>query len=810
MNKELKISMKFDTSDAEAAADKMYKKMKQIADLSKGPAQGQPGSPAGGANAEGGMFNKPGMENFFKSMDALRKGQDSAMRAHGKEQMKLMKDIYKEEERRGKLVQDQDKLSKNKNKDLQEELRIKKELKATEEQIARLNKQAGQANSGMLAAQMASGNTQPVFVTNWPTGGGNGAGGGGGGGGGRGGAGGNKFLSGIGKSLGGAAALLATGATLIDSYTSLPITKTGSLGSATQSIIGSNLQDIAQGNVVSSMAWMKEKQRAAEMAQSKFQSQMVTSPMNVVGGAMSLGKSVLGLGGGGAGKDADANYLMGAVTKTLSAALSIGAKGSIADSLSQGLGKASEEYFTTHQAQLMEDFGKNYESMLQAQQKENPLKNLAVNYLQDRYKTDQQAQRMMGQTDEQFYGRKGFMENANNAGFTGDMAMQSAQQIQAAGGSTRGMGNATLGLKAARGFDLTNASSILGTISGGAGSADSSERIFKRILEEGVKNGLDKSESVEELRRFSQATAEIVAKTGTVTGEDTSRIMESFSRFMNTGGGNIPTIKEEEGAKAAYEKYQTQSGQAGGRFGSLQYASMTKEGLGSIGPKAMGALMQMPEGDLNEDNDRVVAIAAANDMDPKELAEKVRKAKSNARDVNVQFDPKNRETLKNSIGFGKQSFQQLKNASPAARKAYEESILATSYQGYGGAQEAQAEAQGLRNGAVINPTTTAAGAGIGGRLDNAPGTRVSDDVTKAAGVAAQAMLENFRDFKKEITPAADALDMFTKKLIILGQVANMTPEKDRAAALSFAAQHAFTPMSSSQQAGKPQSGGGTR
>ena len=792
MNKEIKFSMKFDTSEAEAAADKIYKKMKQVADLSKGSAPGQSGGAPGGAD----MMTKPGMEAFFKSMQALRNNQDSAMRKHASEQMKLMKEIYKEEERRGKLIQDQEKLSKNKTKDLQEELRIKKELKTTEEQLSRLTKESGRSSNAFLAARMATGGTQPVFVTNWPDGrGGGGQGGGGGGGGDKGG---NKFMTGLGKSLGMAAALLATGATMIDQYTSLPLTRTGSLGNATQSLIGSNLQDISQGNVVSSMAWMKEKQRAAEMAQSKFNSQQITAPMNVLSGAMSLGKSALT--GGGAGGDADANYLMGTVTKTLSAALSIGAKGSIADSLSQGLGKASESYFSTHQAQLMEDFGKNYESMLSAQQKENPLKNLAVNYLQDRYKSDQQAQRMMGLTDNQLYGGRGLMQGANQAGFTGDMAIEQARAIQGAGGSTRGMGNATLGLKAQRGFDLTNSASILGTISGGAGDAASSERIFKRILEEGVKNGLDKSEAVEELRRFSQTTAEIVAKTGAVTGEDTSRIMENFSRFQNTGG--IPTLREQEGAKAAYQEYQGMSAETGGRGGAMQFASMMKNGLGKIGPKAMGSLMEMPEEDLTETNDRVIAIAARYGMSPKDLVDRTMRSKQEKADVEVGFKSKYRDTLKAAGITGKMSYEDLQNATPDVREAYEESRMATSVRSkYDSAQKAEATSLRFQRGGVLEAGTTAAGAGIDQRLENAPGTRAADDVTKAAGVAAQAMLENFRDFKKEITPASDALDSFTKKLVVLGQVMSMTPEKDRAAAASYAGQHLFTPAT--QQAGKP-------
>lgn len=800
--------MKFDTGDFDRAVEKMQQKLKEISNLSKSPTPGQPAAPAQGATTAGtgdASATKPGMEAFFKQMNALRTNQNQAMQSHAKEQMRLMKDIAKEEEKRGKLIQDQEKISKNKTKNLQEELRIKKELQKTEEQISRLSGQASGNQSSFLQARVAAGQTQPVFVMNWPSGqSGDGQGGGGGKGpGGGGGAGGNKkFWGGLGKSLGSAAALLATGATLIDQYTSLPLTRTGALGSATQSLVGGNLQEIANGNVVSSMGWMKEKQRAAEMASAKFQSQMVTSPMNVLGGAISLGKSALG-GGGGAGQDANANYLVGTITKALSAVFSVSMKGSMADHLSESLGKASESYFSTHQAQLMEDFGKNYESMLSAQQKENPLKNLAINYMQDRYKTDLQAQRMMGMTDDQLYGRKGFMEQANQAGFTGDMRLQMAQQIEGAGGSTRGAkGNSLLGLQAQRGFDMTNAGSVLGTISSGVGGAEASERIFKRILTEGVKNGLDGSNAVEELRRFSQQTAEIVAKTGAITGADTSRIMENFSRFQNTGA--IPTIKEQEGSKAAYQEYQNFSAETGGRGGAMQFAAMVKHGLSKIGPKAMGSLMEMPEEDLTETNDRVVSIAARYGMSPKELVDKTIKAKQEKADTEVGFNPKYRETLQNAGVTGKLTYEELQQQTPEVREAYEESRMATTAKSqYTTAQKAEAASLRFQRGGVTEAGTTAAGAGVTERLDQAPGTRAADDVTKSAGVAAQAMLENFRDFKKEITPAADALDAFTKRLVILTQVMSMTPEADRAAAAKYVGEKLFTPIN--QQAGKPPS-----
>ncbi len=807
MKKELEFILKLNDTDYQQKIKQITQQLKGAVGLGQ-PTPGQP--QAGGAGGAGNdpIIQRPAMEAFFKSMQALRNNQDQAMRNHAKEQMKLMKDIAKEEERRGGLLKEQEKISKNKTKDLSEELRLKKELASTEEKIARLTNQAGSGRTSFQAArQAAMGVTQPVFVTNWP--GGGMGGGGGSGGSGPGGGGGGNFWGGLGKSLGTAAALLATGAALIDQYTSLPITRTGSLGNATQSLVGGNLQEIASGNVIQSQAWMKEKQRASQMASDKFNSQMVTGPMNIGAGAIGLVKGAMS--GQGAGQDANANMLMGTVTKTLSAALSIGAKGSIADSLSIGLGKASEEYFSTHQAQLMEDFGKNYEGMLQAQQKENPLKNLAVNYFQDRYKTDIQSQRMLGMNDNKFYGRNGFMEEANTGGFTGDMRVQMAQQMQAAGGSTRAMGgkSSMAALQAARGFDLTNAGSIMGSLSGGLGSDEATNRAFQKIMEESIKNGYDKSDKVEEMRRYAQQTAEVVAKTGAINGMDAQQVIEGLQRFQ---AGGLGTMKDIEGSKAAYQEYQGQSAATSGRGGAMQYASMISGGLaGKFDSRQIGDMMEIPEEDVHASNPFIQAMASKAGMKPEELVKNIIDAKRKGVQATAGANPAWQKTLEKA-GINKEldynELEKLKTSNPEAYEAYiQTESAAGNVSTYGGVQKRSAVVRGMMTMGELKPGeessgTTAEGAAYDTRMNQKPGDRAADDVVQSAGVAAQAMLENFREFKTEITPAADALDVFTKRMMILTQVLGMTPEKDRAAAAKYAGDHLFTPI-------QPQGGSST-
>ena len=126
--------------------------------------------------------------------------------------------------------------------------------------------------------------------------------------------------------------------------------------------------------------------------------------------------------------------------------------------------------------------------------------------------------------------------------------MTMAAQMQGAGGSTRGMrGLSTLGLQASRQFDLTNAGNVLGRISGGAGDAKSSEQVFRKLMEESIKAGLDKSEFAEEQRKFADVTSEILSQSGVRTAADATNAVRGFSRFM----GGEPTMRGMAGAQSA-------------------------------------------------------------------------------------------------------------------------------------------------------------------------------------------------------------------------------------------------------------------
>lgn len=779
-----------------AEFDRTIEDIKRKLDMVRLPAQTASRLQQGGM---GGIMSQPTQDAFNKATKQSQRELEQHIASMAREQERLGKFIAQRTELLKKLENQQKSIVKG----AQEEALLKEKIGRIEQNNAADRQRYKQQDDSLNKAM----NTRGGF------GGGGGTGGGGAGAG----AGGDGLaVKSILKSLGIAFTAMAAGSAIYDQYTSLPLERNKALGAGTQSIIGDQLQNISQGNVVNQMAFMPERQRAFQMANEKLASTQKTDITSMAGTAGVRGV----LSGMGIGNERHWSLLAGSVLDGVATVLKNSPKVQLLSAITgydfaKKVSKLSEEYMTTYQSKLMEDYGKNYQEMVDAEVKKNPLKNLAANRLQERFQSDLQTQRMLGLGFEGFAGRGGFQERANLAGFTGDMGIQMAGQIQGSGGSTRGMvGNSVLGLQAQRGFDLTNAGSILGKLSGGAGSSQATDAVFRKILEEGVKAGLDKSDSVEELRRFSEMSADILSKTGASTGQDAERIMQGFSRFLGQG---TPTIRELQGAKSAYDESQGFSAETGGRGGALQFAGLMKQpGMTKVGARGLAGLMEMPEQDLNANNPYIIAEAVKAGMSPEKLIENVVKAKREKALVEVGLDPAKMKMLqKAGIANKTLSEQELKALPDDQRRAYIESEeAATMRSGYEGPQKREAVARGFRTGGEpegvrvksdiekmkegLQPEDI-----VSSKLGKAPGTRPEDDVVKATGAAAQAMLENFRNFKTEITPASDALDAFTKKIILLGQVAAAASDKDRASVLKYAGEQLSTPATQ-PQAGKPQ------
>lgn len=795
MKKELTIAAKFDTSDFDKSVESMQKKLKEIyapADMVK--MQGQTSAKLEQAGL-GGIVSKPS-ESVQKSGMTAKRELDNFIKEQAKGQETLTKLIVQRQDVLEKLKKKQEGMIEGSKK----ELDLKKQIAQVEENNLRLVEQYKQRDKVINKAldMRQDGNKAP------PPGGG----------------GGppppqppeekpmfqiSNVLKGLSQALG----AIAAGAALADQYTSLPIARSISMGNATQSLMGDQIGDIASGNVVHQMAFMPERQKAMQMATDKLHSTEITDMMKApVGGAIAGAGSAIGFK---IGDEKLWNLLAGSLTAQLSKNLQENPISVIpgVKTFAKKVGEVSEQFMTTYQAKLMEDYGQNYQQLVDAEVKKNPLKNLAAQRLQGQYMQDLETQRMLGLGYEGFHGKGGFEEKANLAGFNPEMARQMAVQIRGAGGSTRGMReSSTLGLQAQRGFDMTNAGSVLGKISGGAGASAATEQVFKKLLTESIKDGLDKSEFREEQRKFADITSEMLSRSGVKTAEDAGRVLEGFSRML----GKEPTMRDIEGAKSAYEEQQAFSAETSGRGGALNFAAMIKQpGMEKMGAGGIAGLMEMPEQDLTTTNPYVVAMAAQSKMSPQDLIEETMKAKREKQQVEVGLDPEKMEKLNkymkaSNLDVGAMTTEQIEGMPEDIKQSYFEAQKAATYKSsYKSPQGRTSVVRGLISGGQIAPSeemgpATAAEEATR-KLQQAPGTRIEDDVVKATGVAAQAMLENFRNFKKEITPASDALDTFTKKLILMAGVMAAASDKDKPAIAKYAAEQ-LTPREQ-QQAGKP-------
>lgn len=623
------------------------------------------------------------------------------------------------------------------------------------------------------------------------------------------------------KALGTAITVMGSVGSVYQQFKELPMERAIATGSATQGLLGEQLQGIGRGDVVNQMAWLPERKKAMEMATGINQAKDVTDQAKMVGGGL-----VGGIGKGLGVKIGDENLwnlLAGSAISSLKEALPTN-KSDFGKFIDKKLSSISEEYLSTYQATRMKEYVENYQNIANAEIKKNPLKDLAAQRLQQNYMPDLQTQRMMGLSDDKFFGKGGFQEKANKSGFNAELARTMSTQIEAAGGSTRGMKDlSVLGLQAQKGFDLTNAGSVLGKISGGAGSSQASEQIFRKLMEESIKAGLDKSDFREEQRKYAEMTSEILAQSGVKTAEDSEKVLKGFSKYL----GENPTIRELQGAKSAYEEAQGFSAETSGRGGALQFAAMLKHpSLKALGAKGMAGLMEMPDKDLLPSNPYVIAEASKADVSPEQLIKDAKEAKLEKQYTEVGLDKKQTASLNKYLtdkGLNKKDLttkdlDKMKEEAPEEYAQYINVQEAPSIRSaYEGTQKRQAVVRGLIAGEAPGeekdipkffgrPIRESAGAEYDRGIKGDTG-RSGDAVVAASGVAAQAMLENFREFKNEITPTATALEFFTKKIVLLQQVLNATPDIDKASTQRWMSEHLFDNVGKSTQnqgqGGKP-------
>jgi hypothetical protein len=758
--KSITFQAKIDTSDIGPTIDNLKRQFNQAAGASA-ITQAQMAARMS-QQGMGGALAMPKPEDIRKSKQAL----DQFIREQSQQQEKLYKII---EGQRNKM-KELNEIKRDSLKDSKEELRLEERKKAVLEQYIRLDEQYKERDRMLnKALDLSGGRNSATAETNkaslngadWsgvmPKGGPLNS---------------SKIVGGITTGAG----IIAGAAKIADLLSNIPLEIERAKGSAVQSYLGRDVQALQSGAAAFETPWMAERAKAAEIAESK------RSRNRIIGTGMGIG----GLGLMGAGLATGAAAIGGAPFTLGGSALGLPAAGAMIMGGSAALfNNRTKSAFSS--SMLNAEAGQDTLSMWEAMKQQDPKKGAAIDRLQARYLGDLASQRMLGLGNDKFSGSRGFQDTAMNAGFTGDMAIQMAGQIQGSGGSTRGMrGLSTTGLRAERQFDLTNVAGILGRVSGTAGSSERSEQIFRKIMEESIKSGLDKSEFAEEQRRFADATSSILSQSGVRTAQDAAQVLSGFTKFL---GGGQPTVRGLEGAKGAYEQSQSFSAETGGRGGALQFAAYMKDPvLKKLGPMGLGAISEMPEKDIHESNPFIISSAREAGISPADLVARIKKGK---REKRKSFNPYDQSDV---AGLSSSQFGTYQDVQKQISAKY----------GYRGVEERNSAVMGIL-GVDQGTTSETASAAYDERMGKDTG-RSEDSAVRATAVAAQEMLSNFRNFREVITPASQALREFADAVMAVKTAADSNSNfKDATKRLWNA-----TPTNSLRvqtQAGKPAPGG---
>lgn len=580
-----------------------------------------------------------------------------------------------------------------------------------------------------------------------------------------------------------------------------------SAGAGIRGTLGREVSALSTGEINQEMAWLPEKAKAyqdALDAKKARQTADKASPWTTIGGWTAggaiAGSAIPGLGtiAGGVG---------GLIT-----GLGIVGYNMLTDQRyrSAQLAPLSDSHKKNYEAIQAKEFAEDFTKSLTAQQDMDPAKSVAVDYLSKFGRRDLAAQRKMGLSDNAFYGRGGYLQRGTQAGFTSESTLGMSNEILGAGGSTRVASESILALQASRNFDLTNAGAVMGRISGSAGTTSASEAIFKKVLEAGVKAGLDGSEFREEQRKFADITSSILQQSGVTTASDAQSVLAGFNRFL----GDDRTMKGMEGAKSAYEEYQQFTSETGGRGGSMQFAQFMKNPLLSkLDPGQMAALMEIPDGQLTSTNPRIAAYAHSLGVSPDALMKELEKEKFAAVAHFSDLDPTKQgelgkymtENAMDPANMTSGDLDQLKKDRPDLYRRYQETVTKQSMRGtYENQQKVAGGIRGLIPGLGYEPSQeTAEETVAGGFAKGADTGRVGDRAESNAAVAAQAMINNFNGFKDAIVPATKAVNEFAEKLIVFANAMANASKEDKEK-MGIAIQKDLTNyMLQQQQAGKP-------
>jgi hypothetical protein len=824
--KELQMGIKLDTKEFDRAISDMQKKLRELYAPSDMMRMQQQTAQRLQGMGMGGIMSAPSQEAYRQSTQQPKRELEKLIRDEALAQERLGKEISKRLELIKELRTQQQSVVKGS----EDELKIKQQIARVEENNFRsreLYKQRDVALNQMIDAKEQSKPQGIARLLQAYRGGGIG---------GVATAAGRMFtpLGGIGaiSAIGAAAgSALALGSEVYRGFGRAPVGTQVATGKTVGGTIGRQLQDIYSGNAPFEALFAGERAQAAQAALKNYQMARTADQMALGGGLLKSGAVGMGAGaligakiGGTAagivtlGLGAPAGAAVGAGVGGAIGALGgagVGAMSALGNERQRALllSPISKTMDQRYQSILAEQLVNDYESVLEAQKQQNPLKTIAIEEYKQNFRQNLQAQRGMGLGYEGFYGESGLLQQAANAGFTRDLALGMSGDILAAGGSTRVARESTLGLQLQRNFDLTNAGQVLGTLSGGLGGAELTKQATIKILAEGTKLGLDDSKFVEENRRFTQAASEVIARSGARSEVDIDRLSERFSSMLTER-----TSQGVEAAKNAYERYQQLSTEVTGRKGMMRAAGMLQSAeVGELfrvsgGDVVAQALMHIPENQMTEDHPVVRQAARLLNKPPSEVVKGMEKitmgAVSPITEVLTLRKTLQQRQKETGVTMSRETYGQ---APKDMQEMYDQLSTLISLPGMGMDIQDPRQLEAFMKRFIaeerpgeLGPYTTETAIKNKLAREATETGRIEDTTIKDLAESSKVVLDNFRGLKDELVPTAEALEQFTVKIRELAMAIStaQTPEERRRIATEWVKEQAKPAAKNQSQATK--------
>ena len=547
----------------------------------------------------------------------------------------------------------------------------------------------------------------------------------------------------------GMSALVNLGKQVYTSYVSAPSQMNLATGSAVQNAVGYQNQSMLSGDIASQAILQNQVGKGRGLAERNFDSQISNKISNIFATAKDMASAAT-------------NYILDVNLDP----------------------NRNRNAFQSNRAKEIAD-----ETVKQAQASvaQNNSLVLAQGMFGQTFNRNLGAERSLGLGTDQF---QKMQMQMNNSGFLTDQGLGMLSQIQGAGGSAAGPNAgrlANLGLGAQRGMNITNAGNVLGKLTGlyGAGGISQTEEATKRILEESIKKGFDKSENTEIIRKFVEASADIVYKGEATKGEDVQRLTKDFSQLLSDN----PSIKQFEAASTAYQRYQGLTSETSGRGGALGFAAFAgNSSFSKLSPLQIGNLQSLPEGRITSTNSDIVAAAVQQGISPEEMAKQVLAAKQQQALSTVGISQKQMGALKGYLGgrdistlMGNASeLTKLQSTNPEAYQAYQALQTRADLSGTSGSD---AEKQAMMKQLFLGPAAFGGAGGTetaAGRIATGTGGKKEEEYIAAQAGQEKQMVLNLKALQDNLYPTADGIKQLTQAIIGLGNAAHILTDDERA------------------------------